>query len=54
MLRFEFKYKIIRWFYSIIFVSCGESMLLVSWRAGDMCDMAGNNEDLGWSRRPGA
>jgi hypothetical protein len=28
--------------------------LLVSWRAGDKCGMAGSDEDCGRSRRPGA
>jgi hypothetical protein len=28
--------------------------LLVSWCAGGRCDMAGNDEDRGRSRRPGA
>jgi hypothetical protein len=28
--------------------------LLVSWCAGDRCDMAGNDENHGRSRRPGA
>jgi hypothetical protein len=28
--------------------------LFVSWCVGDRCDMMGNNEDLGRSRRPGA
>jgi hypothetical protein len=27
--------------------------LLVSWCVGDKCDMAGSDEDLGRSRRPG-
>jgi hypothetical protein len=35
-------------------ILCGESHLLVSWCVGDRCDMAGSNEDLGRSRRPGA
>jgi hypothetical protein len=29
-------------------------MLLVSWCAGDRCDMAFSDEDRGRSRRPGA
>jgi hypothetical protein len=33
---------------------CGESRLLVSWRAGDRCDKAGSDEDHGKSRRLGA
>jgi hypothetical protein len=35
-------------------ISCGESCLLVSWCACDRCGMAGNDEDHGRSRRPGA
>jgi hypothetical protein len=34
-------------------ILCGESRLLVSWCAGDRCDMAGSNDDRGRSRRPG-
>jgi hypothetical protein len=52
MLRFEFDSGTIWWFYPIIFVSCGESRLLISWYVGDRCDMAGNDEGLGRSRRP--
>jgi hypothetical protein len=40
--------------FTFIFVSCGESRLLISWCVGDMCDMAGSDEDHGRSRRPGA
>jgi hypothetical protein len=54
MLMFEFKFGTIRWFYPIIFVSCGESWLLVSWCVSDRCDMVGSDENLGRSRRPGA
>jgi hypothetical protein len=32
---------------------CGESCLLVSWCVSDRCDMMGNDEDWGRSRRPG-
>jgi hypothetical protein len=32
-------------------ILCGESRLLVSWCAGDRCDIAGNNDDRGRSRR---
>jgi hypothetical protein len=32
----------------------GESPLLVSWCAGDRCDVVGCNKDHGRSRRPGA
>jgi hypothetical protein len=34
--------------------SCGESCLLVSWCVDDRCDMMGDDDDLGSSRRPGA
>jgi hypothetical protein len=54
MLRFEFDSGTIWWFYRIIFVSCGESWLLISWYVGDRCDMTGSDDDLGRSRRPGA
>jgi hypothetical protein len=33
-----------------IFVSCGESHLLVLWCAGDRRNMAGSDEDRGRSR----
>jgi hypothetical protein len=36
-----------------IFVSFGESRLLVSWCAGDRCGLACSDEDRGRSRRPG-
>jgi hypothetical protein len=38
----------------LLSILCGESCLLISWCVGDRCDMAGSNEDLGRSRRPGA
>jgi hypothetical protein len=34
--------------------TCGESRLLVSWCAGDRCDLACSDEDRDRSRRPGA
>jgi hypothetical protein len=34
-------------------ILCGESCLLISWCAGDKCDMAGSDEDHGRSRRLG-
>jgi hypothetical protein len=34
--------------------SCGESCLFVSWCVGDRGNMAGSDEDLDRSRRPGA
>jgi hypothetical protein len=37
-----------------IFVSCGESHLLVLWSAGDRCVMLGSDEDRDMSRTPGA
>jgi hypothetical protein len=54
MSRFEFETGTFPWFYAIIFVSYGESRLLVSWCVGDRCDMTGSDEDLGRSRRAGA
>jgi hypothetical protein len=39
--------------FTFIFVSCGESHFLFSWRGGDRCDMTGSDEDHGMSRRPG-
>jgi hypothetical protein len=39
---------------TFIFVSFGESCLLVSWCAGGRCDMVGSNKDGGRSRRPSA
>jgi hypothetical protein len=41
-------------FFSFIFVSFGESCLLVSWCAGGRCGMACSDEDYGRSMRPGA
>jgi hypothetical protein len=35
-------------------ISFRESHLLTSWCTDDRCDMAGNNENHGRSRRPGA
>jgi hypothetical protein len=44
------------WFvcFTFIFVSFGESCLLVSWCTGGRCSMACSDEDRGKSRRPGA
>jgi hypothetical protein len=39
--------------FTYIFVSCGESCLLVSWCAVGRCGMVGSDEDHGKSRRPG-
>jgi hypothetical protein len=52
--RFEFKSEIVSFCFSFIFVSFGESCLLVSWCAGDRCGMAYSDEDHGRSRRPSA
>jgi hypothetical protein len=35
-------------------ILCGESRLLVSWYADDMCNMVGSDEDHGRSRKLGA
>jgi hypothetical protein len=40
--------------FTFIFVSFGESRLLVSWCVGGRCGMVGSNEDRGKSRRPSA
>jgi hypothetical protein len=40
--------------FSFIFVSFGESCLLVSYCAGGRCDMTCSDEDCARSRRPGA
>jgi hypothetical protein len=39
--------------FTFIFVSCGESCMLVSLCVGGRCGMAGNDEHHGRSRRPG-
>jgi hypothetical protein len=49
---FEFKFGIVSFCFSFTFVSFGESCLLVSWCAGDRCDMACSDENRGRSRRP--
>jgi hypothetical protein len=38
--------------FAFIFISCGESRLLVSWCACGMCDMMESDEDRDRSRRP--
>jgi hypothetical protein len=40
--------------FTFIFVSFGESRLLVSWCVGGRCSMVGGDEDSGRSRRHGA
>jgi hypothetical protein len=52
MARFEFESGMFLFFFT--FSSFGESRLLVSWCAGDRCDMACSDVDRGTSRRPGA
>jgi hypothetical protein len=51
---FEFESGIVSFYFSLIFVSFGESCLIVSWCAGGRCDIACNDENHGRSRRPGA
>jgi hypothetical protein len=50
--RFEFESEIVSFYFSFIFVSFGESRLLVSWCAGGRCGMVCSDEDHGRSRRP--
>jgi hypothetical protein len=45
--RFEFESGIVSFCFSFIFVSFGESHLLVSWCAGGRCGMACSDEDRG-------
>jgi hypothetical protein len=52
--RFEFESGIVLFYFSFIFVSFGESCLLVSWCTGGRCGMACSDEDRGRSRRHGA
>jgi hypothetical protein len=52
--RFEFESGIVSVCFSFIFVSFGESRLLVSWCAGGRWGMACSDEDRGRSRRPRA
>jgi hypothetical protein len=52
--RFEFEFGTVLFSFSFFFISFGESRLLVSWCAGDRCDMTCSDEDRGRSRRPGA
>jgi hypothetical protein len=54
MTRFEFESGMFLFLFFFTFSSFGESRLLVSWCAGDMCDMAYSDVDRGTSRRPGA
>jgi hypothetical protein len=53
MAGFEFESEMFLVCFSFIFVSFGESRLLVSWCAGSRWGMACSDEDRGSSRRPG-
>jgi hypothetical protein len=53
-MRFEFESGTGLGCFTFIFVSFGESCLLISWCAGGRCSMACSDEDSGRSRRPGA
>jgi hypothetical protein len=52
--RFEFESGIVLFYFCFIFVSFGESCLLVSWCAGGRCGMTCSDEDCGRNRRLGA
>jgi hypothetical protein len=57
--RFEFESGTVSFcfsflFFSFLFVSFGESCLLVSWCTGGRCGMTCSEEDPDRSRRPGA
>jgi hypothetical protein len=62
--RFKFKSGIVSFYFSFIFISFGESCLLVLWCAGGRCSMTCSDEDRvrnwrpsvedrEWSHRPG-
>jgi hypothetical protein len=51
---FEFESGIVLFCFSFIFVSFGESWLLVSWCVGGRCGMTCSDEDRSRSRIPGA
>jgi hypothetical protein len=53
-MRFEFESGIVLFYFSFIFVSFGESCLLILWCAGGRCGMACSDEDRDKNRRPGA
>jgi hypothetical protein len=52
--RFEFESGIVSFCFSFIFVSFGESHLLISWCACGRLGMACSDEDHGRSRKPDA
>jgi hypothetical protein len=54
MAGFEFESEMFLFLFFLTFSSFGESRLLVSWCAGDRCNMACSDMDRGTSRRPGA
>jgi hypothetical protein len=51
--RFEFESGTVLFCFSFIFVSFGESCVLISWCAGGRCGMVCSDEDRGSGRRPG-
>jgi hypothetical protein len=51
---FEFEFGIVSFYFSFIFVSFGESRLLISWCAGGRCGKTCSDEDPSRSRRPDA
>jgi hypothetical protein len=51
---FEFESGTILFYFSFIFISFGESRLLVSWCVGGRCGMTCSDEDRGRSMRPSA
>jgi hypothetical protein len=53
-MSFEFEFKIVLFYFSFIFISFGESRLLVSLWVGDRCSMAYSDENHDRNRRPGA
>jgi hypothetical protein len=53
MTMFKFEFRIVLFCFSFIFVSFGESCLLVSWCVGGKCGMAYSDEDHGRGMRHG-
>jgi hypothetical protein len=53
-MMFEFKFGMVLFYFSFIFVSFRKSCLLVSWCAYGRCGMTCNDEDHDRSRRPDA
>jgi hypothetical protein len=54
LVRFEFESGTVLFCFSFIFVSFGESHLLVSWCVGGRYGRACSDEERGRSRKPGA